>query len=246
MVRFNTVINGLEVSAQYSDRSVREIFTPLLDTLTAMRQKGGKRILAMLAAPPGAGKSTLLSFLENLSGHSIQVIGMDGFHRRQEYLLSHCTVRDGERIPMVKIKGAPITFDLEKLEAAVAGVAAGEICGWPVYDRMLHNPVENAVTVSSGIVMLEGNYLLLDEDGWRDLRKYADYTISVSADEELLRNRLINRRIKTGVSREDAVRFVDFSDMPNVRLCLTKSMAADMRLWTDGYEYDLLGMGKRT
>ena len=80
------------------------------------------------------------------------------------------------------------------------------------------------------IVLLEGNYLLLDEDGWRDLSAFADYTVSVAADEELLRERLIERRIKTGVERDAAVRFVDFSDMPNVRLCLRKTMPADLRL----------------
>jgi hypothetical protein len=158
---------------------------------------------------------------------------MDGFHRRQEYLQSHWVQKDGQRIPMVEIKGAPVTFDLEKLAESIRRVRDGGACGWPVYDRMLHNPVEDAVTVDSGIVILEGNYLLLDEDGWRDLRQYADYTVSVSADKGMLRERLIERRMKTGVDREAAVRFVDFSDMPNVRLCLEKTMPADLRLKLD-------------
>jgi pantothenate kinase len=98
---------------------------------------------------------------------------------------------------------------------------------------MLHNPVEDAVWVDRDIVLLEGNYLLLDQDGWRDLKGYADYTISIGADEALLRARLIDRRIKTGVDETAATRFVDFSDMPNVRLCLEKTMPADCQLWID-------------
>ena len=74
---------------------------------------------------------------------------------------------------------------------------------------------------------------LLDEDGWRDLRSMADYTIFIRADEELLRKRLIDRRIETGTAREPAIRFVDFSDMPNVRLCLSKTLPADLELQTD-------------
>ena len=112
-------------------------------------------------------------------------------------------------------------------------VAAGETCGWPAYDRLLHNPVEDAVTVDGKIVLLEGNYLLLQEDGWRDLAACADYTVSISAGEEFLRERLIDRKIHTGVTEEAAVRFVDFSDMPNVRLCLEKSAPADLRLRLD-------------
>ena len=134
---------------------------------------------------------------------------------------------------MVDIKGAPVTLDLEQLKDRVKQVAAGDECGWPVYDRLLHNPTDNAVTIDRDIVLLEGNYLLLDEDGWRGLKEYADYTISVSADEALLRDRLIDRRIRTGVEREAAIRFVDFSDMPNVRTCLAKTGPADLELTVD-------------
>ena len=235
MIRHCVEINGIDVEAMYSEREVNEIFLPLLQKLTELQAEKGRRILVMLAAPPGAGKTTLLSFLQRLSREQedigqIQVIGMDGFHRRQEYLLSHTIVRDGEEIPMVSIKGAPVTFDLEKLTESVRRVAAGDVFGWPAYDRMLHNPVENAVMIEGSIILLEGNYLLLDEDGWRDLSSCADYTVAVRADETLLRTRLIDRRIKTGVETDAAIRFVDYSDMPNVRLCLEKTMPANLEL----------------
>ena len=238
MTEHRVMINGIAVSARYSDRAVKEIFLPLLNRLAALRRQKGRRILAMLAAPPGCGKTTLLSFLEKLAGEvpgisSLQAVGMDGFHRRQEDLLSHFTERDGRRISLVEIKGAPMTFDLEKLTAAVKRVAAGENCGWPAYDRLLHNPVEDAVRVTGDIILLEGNYLLLDADGWRGLSEYADYTISVTAEEDLLRARLTDRKIKTGVAEDAAVRVVDFSDMPNVRLCLEKTMKADLALRID-------------
>ena len=233
MIEHTVTINGIEVNGSYSERAVNVIFLPLLKKLDELQKAKSRRILVMLAAPPGAGKSTLLSFLGRLSDGRIQTIGMDGFHRRQEYLTSHYVERDGKEVPMVQIKGAPITFDLEKLKESIQKVAAGEICGWPIYDRMLHNPVEDAVTVSSKIVLLEGNYLLLYADGWRDLRQYADYSISVIADEAMLRRRLIDRRMKTGVDEEASVRFVDYSDMPNVRLCLEKTMPADLQMMID-------------
>ena len=229
-----TEINGIAVNARFSKRAVDEIFLPMLDCFRQMRQEKGRRILVMLAAPPGAGKSTLLSFLQAISGGAVQAIGMDGFHRRQEDLQQHFTQRDGKRVSLVEIKGAPITFDLDKLTGSIRRVAAGENCGWPVYDRLLHNPVEDAVTVDGEIVLLEGNYLLLDADGWRELRRYADCTVQIGADENMLRSRLIDRRMKTGVEEAAAIRFVDFSDMPNVRLCLRSSMPADLQLWMDG------------
>ena len=237
-IEHHVQINGIEVAARYSERAVNGIFIPFLRKLTEMQETAGRRILVMLAAPPGAGKSTLLSFLGRLAEETegvgrIQTIGMDGFHRRQEYLLSHDTVRDGKTIRMVEVKGAPETFDLETLAVRVKRVSLGETVGWPVYDRLLHNPVEDAVLVDGEIVILEGNYLLLDLDGWRELKGFADYTVSVLAGEALLRERLIARRIKTGVAEDKAARFVDFSDMPNVRRCLSRSTQADLQLEID-------------
>ena len=203
MTEYRVRINGIETAAHYSERAVEEIFVPLLECLTERQRAAGRRILVLLAAPPGAGKSTLASFLEHLSRERIglcpvQAVGMDGFHRRQEYLLSHRTVRDGREIAMVEIKGAPVTFDLEKLLSAVRRVATGEICGWPAYDRLLHNPVEDAVTVDGDIVLLEGNYLLLGSEPWTGLQQYADLTVFVKEDEAILKKRLIGRKIRGG------------------------------------------------
>ena len=129
MIRHDVTINGIDVAAAYSDAAVNGIFLPLLKKLTGLQKARGRRILAMLAAPPGAGKSTLLSFLDRMAreraGFSpIQTIGMDGFHRRQEYLLSHSVPRDGKEVRMVDIKGAPVTFDFEQLKERVRRVAA--------------------------------------------------------------------------------------------------------------------------
>lgn len=235
MIDYKININGLDVDAHYTEENVNTIFIPLLKHLTQLQKEKNRRILVMLAAPPGAGKSTLVSFLEKLSQETdgitpLQSIGMDGFHRRQEYLVSHTTIRDGKEIKMVEIKGAPETFDLPLLAKRIQKVMAGENCGWPIYDRTLHNPVDNVITISATIILLEGNYLLLDEPGWRDLTSYADYTISLTADETHLRNRLIERKAASGNSIEKATAFVDYSDMVNVRTCLQETRNADLYL----------------
>lgn len=228
-------INGIEVNARYSEENINDIFIPLLKKMKELRDLKKGRVLVMLAAPPGSGKSTLLSFLKYLSENTkgldpVSIIGMDGFHRYQEYLVSHTIERDGRSIPMVEVKGAPETFDLEKLLAKVKSVSAGEKCGWPEYNRMTHNPLEDAIVVDSDIVILEGNYLLLKDEGWDKLKDYADLTISVTADENMLRQRLIDRKMKSGKTREQAKEFVEFSDMYNVRTVLERSQDADIKL----------------
>jgi len=234
-MNYTVSINGIETSVSYSDENINDIFIPLLKKMKDMQERSGRRILAMLAAPPGAGKSTLLSFLKYLSDNtknlkSVAVIGMDGFHRYQDYLMSHTTKRDGQDIPMIDVKGAPETFDLERLLEKVKKVADGEVCGWPDYNRMTHNPQEDAILVDSDIVILEGNYLLLQDDGWDKLKEYADITISIYADEDLLYKRLLDRKMKSGKSIEDAQKFVNYSDMYNVRTVLERSCKADIQL----------------
>ena len=282
-MEYNVNINGIDVAASYSQESIDNIFKPLLERLCRIRQEKGRRILVMLAAPPGAGKSTLVSFLasyaqshdlncddgeknikdlalkENSSkSYKFQAIGMDGFHRRQEYLQTHTMIVDGREVKMVEVKGCPETFDLDKLrqriemllngncenagrnnntESIVKNENAGNIdmstdavVTWPAYDRHLHNPVEGAITVDGDIILLEGNYLLLDEPGWNELSAMADYTISIKADADMLRNRLVDRKEKSGNTREKSEQFVDYSDMRNVRLCLEHTKAADLEL----------------
>lgn len=232
---FPIEINGLPIKAEYSEDNIEHIFIPLLRKITEIQCAKKERVLVLLAAPPGGGKSTLSQFLKYLSENTeglkpINVIGMDGFHRYQDYLLSHEVEKDGVRIPMVNIKGAPITFDLELLLERVKRVAQGENCGWPDYDRTKHNPQEDAVTVNGDIVLLEGNYLLLKDEGWNKLKEFADFTIGVTADKELLRNRLIERKEMLGKSHEEAVKFVDYSDMANVEVVLNNSAKADLEL----------------
>ncbi len=226
-MKFELNNSGITETSEFDDAVVEGIFGPLLQKMSKMQKEKGKRLLVFLAAPPGAGKSTLAAFLEHLSVSDpeltdITTIGMDGFHRYQDYLTTHTTVRDGKEILMVKIKGAPVTFDLEKFLAAVKQVAEGACCGWPVYDRLLHNPVEDAdaVQVNGDIVLLEGNYLLLKSEGWSELKQYADLTISLTAEPDFL--------------REPAQEFVNSSDMVNVMTCQNDSADADVKLKVTG------------
>ena len=229
------LVNGREVEAEFTESNIEEILLPLLWKLTETYRAEKKRILVMLAAPPGAGKSTLSLFLEQLSRtraglEPLKAVGMDGFHRYRGELLRTYTVRDGREVTLNDIKGAPETFDLPKLESAVRRLLAESVVTWPLYDRTLHDPVEDALTVRENIVLLEGNYLLLDAPGWRDLRNYADYTVRILADPDTVRERLVERKAASGIARAEAERFAEMSDLYNVRTVIAHFLPADLTL----------------
>ena len=225
-------VNGFEVKARYDEAAVREIFAPLIDTLVRLRRQKDGRLVAFLAAPPAVGKSTLGAFIEMLSRESgipfsLQALGMDGFHHHQEYILSHTVMRNGVEVPMKTVKGAPESFDLEKLRNMLDRVRREDV-KWPFYDRRLHDVVDDMIPVTGDILLIEGNWLLLDEPGWNELD--CDYSLFIGAEEAQLRDRLIERKMRGGLSREAAEAFYDACDGPNIRLCMAKRKKADLNL----------------
>ena len=67
-----------------------------------------------------------------------------------------------KKTAMKEVKGCPETFDIEKLKNKIAQLKK-EDTKWPVYDRTIHDVIEDAVTVERQIVLVEGNWLLLNE-----------------------------------------------------------------------------------
>ena len=226
-------VNGLLVAAEFADADVDGVLASLLRRIAAVCvERTGDvgapaRTVVLLAAPPGAGKSTLAALLEELScavegAAPLQSVGMDGFHFCNAYLDAH-----GLR----SVKGAPETFDARAFVEKIAETrrSTGEV-RWPAYSRVAHDVVPDALEMAGEVVLVEGNYLLLDEPCWRDLRPLADLTVFLRADEGLLRERLVARKVAGGMSRVDAEDFYEASDGPNVQRVLTGSIPADVTL----------------
>lgn len=229
------LINGLWVTAEFDDRTVNEILRPLLLCWQELQRKKGERLIILMAAPPGTGKSTLAAFLQELARdmgiEGFQAVGMDGFHYHQEYILSHTVCRGGEEIPMQRIKGAPESFDADKLKAALQRLRTENVC-FPVYDRTRHDVLEEALPVTADIVLVEGNYLLLDRDVWRELP--CDASVFIEAEEGRLRERLLARKRSGGATAQEAERHYENADGPNIRLTLQKRRRADLTLVMTG------------
>jgi pantothenate kinase len=84
-----------------------------------------------------------------------------------------------------------------------------------------------AIGPEANLVITEGNYLLLDQPWWRDVRQVLDEVWYVDAPRDVLRRRLIERQVAGGRPEEDAVRHVDESDLPNAELVARTRQFAD-------------------
>lgn len=231
---YEMTVNGLPQQVRYNEDTVEELFLPFLNELSSLQADAERRIVAFLAAPPATGKSTLAQFLEHLSKEhpnltKVRAVGMDGFHYPNDYLETHVALRDGETIPLKSIKGAPETFDVDGLQAKLRAVRRAE-AKWPIYDRQIHDVVPNAETVDAKIILIEGNWLLLKDPRWTNIRILADYSVFIKAEPGLLKERLIQRKVQGGLSREEAEAFYESSDRRNVELALQESGLAD-EIW---------------
>ncbi len=240
------MINGLAHKVQYNQATIDNLFLPFLRRMSKMQQKLGRRMIIFLAAPPGVGKSTLTLLLEQLSNTDeelvpLQALGLDGFHYPNTYLNTHSVEREGKLIPMSSIKGSPETFSVDKLIGKLTDIRKNDV-RWPIYDRSIHDIVEEIVTVRKNLIILEGNWLLLGEDRWQNVRSFADYSLFISAEPADLKERLIRRKMAGGSTMEAAKKFYQKSDKLNVERCLKKSWPADetWHMLPDG-DYQLKG-----
>lgn len=230
-------VNGFNVCAEYTDQSIECIFLPMLQYFTWLQKKKGRRIVVFLAAPPAVGKTTLTQLLVHLSQTEpalieAQALGLDGFHYHSEYIASHDVQIDGKWIPMKRVKGCPETFDTKKLAWKLHHIQDKNLF-WPLYDRTIHDVLEEHIPVKSQLLLLEGNYFLLREKPWDSFYRYADCTIMVTASEELLQNRLIDRKISGGSTLQEAEKWYRTSDRQNILRVLRNSRPGDINLSMD-------------
>ena len=230
-IAYTTEINGLQEEVKFSSETVEKVFKPFLRKLGELHAMMDRKVVAYIAAPPGTGKTALCQFLEKISREDkfltpVRALGMDGFHYDSEYLKQNKIEIDGKEILLNDIKGAPETFDVDTLQFKLREVRQ-EGTNWNIYDRTIHDVVHNVLSVEDEIILLEGNYLLLKDSHWTNIRALADYTVFIKTAPEFLKERLISRKVQGGLSREDAEKFYFASDSKNVERVLKNSAKAN-------------------
>ena len=183
----------------------------------------GRRVLLGIAGTPGAGKSTVAEALQHALGQMVAVVGMDGFHLAQDELI---------RLGRQDRKGAPDTFDsfgyaalLKRLQDNTDPVVYA-----PVFRRDLEEPIGGYLRIdrTTPLIITEGNYLLLDEDGWKLARRQLDQVWFLDLPDAIRQQRLTLRHQQYGKSPDAARHWATGSDQANAEIIRVSQNAADL------------------
>jgi pantothenate kinase len=182
------------------------------------------RVVVVLAGPPGSGKSTIAAkVVQRLNATSTTpfaaLVPMDGFHlpRSALDLLPN-------RAEAYARRGASWTFDTSGILDLIhllskSRAEPSDTILAPSFDHALKDPVEGGIRITPEVtfVLLEGNYLLLDEEPWSGIERLVDDTWFVDVDPTLAKGRIVKRHIKSGIETtwDEAVRRAEGNDLLN-------------------------------
>ncbi|ATG44496.1 Panthothenate kinase [Phaeobacter piscinae] len=207
----------------------REV-TSLADLVTAIEalpcRPGRARRLVALAGAPGSGKSTLAELLVRAlcaQGTSAAVVPMDGFHLDNRLL---------SEMDLLARKGAPESFDRAGFQRLIAAMAVDEEVIYPEFDRARDIAIAGAARVDAAVevAVVEGNYLMFDAPGWRDLAALWDVSVRVDVPREMLRERLVARWQAHGLSDAEAEARAEGNDLANADRVAAASLPVDV-IW---------------
>jgi pantothenate kinase len=205
-----------------------------LDTLTQhintlaehLLHVGDARQIVAITGAPACGKSTLATELARrltAQRRTAVVVPMDGFHLDNDVLAD---------MGLAQRKGAPETFDVDGFIRLIRALKSGRDVYAPKFDRTRDLSMAGAVTIPADtqFVIVEGNYLMFDEDPWRDLAPLWDVTARLEVAMPELRARLIHRWLSLNHTRMVATRRAEGNDIPNAQRVIDQALPCDFTL----------------
>jgi pantothenate kinase len=186
------------------------------------------RTIIGIVGKPGGGKSTLSKYLlKGMDQSLVSVVPMDGFH------LSIKVLKDLGRSDR---KGAQDTFDVKGFKTLIERIKLDSLnpVYYPIFDRAIEESIaaQGVVYPSTRVVIVEGNYLMHDKDGWEEISPLLDQSWYAYLDEDIRISRLISRHIAFGKDPESAKAWAKGSDQVNAELIETGVARCDFLIRT--------------
>ncbi|OEL31185.1 putative uridine kinase [Dichanthelium oligosanthes] len=231
---------------QIEAKSMEEVYDALAEHLLSVLKNiedPDSKYIVGLAGPPGAGKSTVASEVvrrvnmlwsqKHTKGSEAllpteeiaAMLPMDGFHLYRAQLDAMEDPKEAHAR-----RGAPWTFNPSLFLKCLQTLRTEGSVYAPSFDHGVGDPVENDIFVKPQhkIVIVEGNYLLLEEDAWREIRDLFDEKWFIDIDIDVSMQRVLRRHIATGKEPDVAAWRISYNDRPNAELIMESRKNADL------------------
>ena len=197
----------------------------MIEAMDALRARlvPGTRTILGIAGAPGSGKSTFAEWIRQQFGPGLAVVvPMDGFH------LGNAII-DGT--PLRQRKGAIDTFDAGGYLSMLRRLVRRDepVVYAPEFRRTLDEPVAASIAIPADVplVITEGNYLLAEQEPWKEVRAQLNEAWFVDTPPALRLERLVERHVSFGMDRAAAVAWATGPDEANAVLIEATRSAAD-------------------
>lgn len=186
-----------------------------------------RRKIIAVAGAPASGKSTIAEAIcdkmNDIKPDCANILPMDGFHYDDTLLKARGTH---------SLKGAPHTFDVLGFAHMLKRLVArdeDEVVT-PVFDRSIEIARAGANPISKDVeyIIVEGNYVLVEQTPWSELKPYFDLSVFVSVPVPILEQRLRQRWIDHGLDEAGIKRKLEEVDLPNGKYIRTNSTRPDI------------------
>jgi pantothenate kinase len=206
----------------------KEISKEEAKVIVVERASALTRTIIGIVGKPGGGKSTLSKYLlKGMDPTLVSVVPMDGFHLSNKVL---------KELGSSDRKGAQDTFDVKGFTTLIARIKSdgAEPIYYPVFDRSIEESIaaQGVVYPSTRVVIVEGNYLMHDRDGWQEISPLLDQSWYAYLDEDLRISRLISRHVAFGKDPDSAKAWAKGSDQVNAELIETGVARCDFLIRT--------------
>jgi len=255
LLSFSTLQHSTTILHVQQVKKMQESYTSLT---TLLQQKlttsPHGRIIVGLAGPPGSGKSTIATHIaamlntlppsckadDDLANTCYaSAVSIDGFHlTRRELAAMPNAVEAFAR------RGAPWTFDVDGVVEFVQALRMSclqpaslrRTISAPSFDHALKDPVPDSLQIraEAAVILLEHNYLLLDQGRWQEVSELLDVRVFIQVDELVAQERVARRHLLAGIepTMEAAVARFRNNDAVNGRLIRQQTAEYDVELWS--------------
>lgn len=155
-------------------------------------------------------------------GPTVARVPMDGFHLANQVLRG---------LGIADRKGSPASFDVGGFHALLKRLRSNEeqVVYAPEFYREFEESIAGALPIKKNIelIIVEGNYLLLEEGQWQHTASLLDEVWYLSPQETVRQTRLVRRHQANGRTLEAAQAWITGNDEPNAQVVATTANRAN-------------------